>query len=113
MAAAVPFQVRAEDRVAADDLDADLYSEDEGAVEAEAGRLASKRAAAAVKLEAKLKAEPGGELVEPGQGTELGSKVGSGEGVRSGQGGARKRGGRGGATADAPAAQPKRGRKGG
>lgn len=109
----MPFQVRAEDRVAAGDLDADLYSEDEGAVEAEAGRLAWKRAAAAAKLEAELKAEPGGELAEPGRGAEPGQGLGPEAGLGSGQGGARKRGGRGGAAADAPAAQPKRGRKGG
>ena len=62
----VPFQVRAEDRVAAMDLDADLYSEGEEEVMAEAGRLAAKRAAAAAALDAKVKAEPGGELAERG-----------------------------------------------
>ncbi|KAK9842012.1 hypothetical protein WJX81_004236 [Elliptochloris bilobata] len=83
----LPFQVRAEDRVAAMDLDAELYSEGEEEVMAEAGRLAAKRAAAAAALDAKLKAEPGGELAEPGPALD------GGEAAE--QGGQRKRGVRG------------------
>ena len=57
------------------DLDADLYSEGEEEVRAEAGRLAAKRAAAAAALDARARAQPGGELAEPGLPMDTGAPI--------------------------------------